>query len=1022
MPATTDGTRAALSLALRAGILAGWMAMLPLAAACGDDAFPAPVDTEKSAARPMDPDEVCRTARLPAGFRLEVFAAEPAVANPIAIDTDARGRVWVAENYSWSGANAGGWSDEFRDRIVVLADEDGDGRHDRRTVFWDRGKRLTSVAVGLGGVFVLDLPNLLFIPDADGDLVPDGPPETILDGFDADAVGHTPANGLKWGPDGWLYGRHGIQATSRIGRPGAGDSQRVAINTGVWRYHPGWKRVEGVLHGMTNSWGFDFDARGELFVINTVIGHLWHVVPGSHVERMYGVDLDPHVHDLIPQVADHVHWDTGEKWSDVRGGISDATDAAGGGHAHIGLLVYQGDDWPREYRDRVYTLNLHGRRINADLLAPRGAGFTASHGPDLAFFADPFFRGMDLVAGADGAVLIADWSDTGECHDHDGVHRSSGRIYRLVHGRPGPRAIDVTTLDGAALRAALLASDQWWSRAAVREWQRRALAGLPVDEDAAWLVATSGADPDPLHRLRCLWALAALDRLPEAALARALHDDDPAVRAWGVRLLADRWTPEGPQPDDAALDVLVRLARTERDSPVPLHLASLLPRLDAGKRFRLATALASHDTFATDPALPRLVWYGIAGLVPHDTPRAVALVKAAKLPSLRRSVARRLADGIESDTEGVTALLAMAAGADSAVAADVCRGLADGLRGWSRATAPAGWSELGPQLASRGGETAAAAVRELDVVFGAGRGAAELRAIAADGNADPVARRQAIRALAPTVPTAGGDWLVALLGDRAVVGEALAALARSDDPAVPAKALERLGILAPADRAALVDLLAARPASAALLVDAVVAGRIRREEISAFHARQIAGFGDGALSARLVDVWGAVRSTPAERRARIDELSAALTPAVLSSADRSRGRAVFTRACASCHVLFGAGRLLGPDLTGSNRRNLDYLLENMVDPGASVAAGFRAETFLLDDGRAVTGVVTAAGDRTLTVRTAQDEVVIERTAIADRRVGSESLMPDNLLGPLSAEEIRDLVAYVAGPDQVPLAP
>jgi len=445
----------------------------------GEDAFPTPVDTEKSTARPMDPLEVCRTARLPAGFRLEVFAAEPAVANPIAIDTDARGHVWVAENYSWSGANAGGWSDEFRDRIVVFADEDGDGRHDRRTVFWDGGRLLTSIAVGLGGVFVLDLPRLLFIPDRDGDLVPDGPPETVLDGFDADAVGHTPANGLKWGPDGWLYGRHGIQATSRIGLPGSGDSQRVAINTGVWRYHPGRKQVEGVLHGMTNSWGFDFDARGELFVINTVIGHLWHVVPGSHVERMYGVDLDPHVHDLIPQVADHVHWDTGEKWSDVRSGISDATDAAGGGHAHIGLLVYQGDDWPAEYRDRVYTLNLHGRRINADLLAPRGAGFTASHGPDLALFADPFFRGMDLVATHDGAVLIADWSDTGECHDHDGVHRSSGRIYRLVHGQPRPRTVDVAALDGAALRAALLATDQWWSRAAVREWQRRALAGVP---------------------------------------------------------------------------------------------------------------------------------------------------------------------------------------------------------------------------------------------------------------------------------------------------------------------------------------------------------------------------------------------------------------------------------------------------------------------------------------------------------------------------------------------------------------
>lgn len=183
--------------------------------------------------------------RLPPGFRLDVFAAEPDIANPIGICTDARGRLWVAENFTWAGAGVGGWDDTLRDRIVVLADRDGDGRHDDRTVFWDQGTRVTSVAVGLGGAWVLDLPHLLFIPDRDADLVPDGPPEIILDGFDETSVGHTPANGLTWGPDGWLWGRHGIQGTSRIGLPGAGDSQRVRINTGVWRYHPATRRREG---------------------------------------------------------------------------------------------------------------------------------------------------------------------------------------------------------------------------------------------------------------------------------------------------------------------------------------------------------------------------------------------------------------------------------------------------------------------------------------------------------------------------------------------------------------------------------------------------------------------------------------------------------------------------------------------------------------------------------------------------------------------------------------------------------
>ena len=378
------------------------------------DEFPAIVNSEKSLAKPMDPSEVVKTAKLPSGFELSVFAAEPNVQNPIAITTDERGRLWVAENYSWSGNGAGGFDGNQRDRIVVLEDQNGDGKHEKRTVFFDNARKLTSIEVGNGGIWALCLPQLLFFPDRNRDDVPDGPAVVMLDGFDADVVGHTPANGLKWGPDGWLYARHGIQATSSIGKPGASDSQRIKINTGVWRYHPIRGDVETVMHGMTNSWGFDFDQHGEMFVINTVIGHLWHVVPGAHVERMYGVDLNPHTYQLIAQTADHVHWDTGEKWNTVQKGMSDKTDAAGGGHAHIGLMIYQGDNWPAEYRHHLYTLNLHGLRINSNRIERQNAGYVGRRAPDHSFFRDPFFRGMDLVTGQDGGVYIADWSDTGD--------------------------------------------------------------------------------------------------------------------------------------------------------------------------------------------------------------------------------------------------------------------------------------------------------------------------------------------------------------------------------------------------------------------------------------------------------------------------------------------------------------------------------------------------------------------------------------------------------------------------------
>src|SRR5260370_399394 len=145
------------------------------------------------------------------------------------------------------------------------------------------------------------------------------------------AVRHNIVDGLKWGPDGWLYGRHGILATSLVGKPGASASQRTPINCGIWRYHPTRKVFEVVAQGTTNAWGFDYDEHGEMFFINTVIGHLWHVVPGAHYRRMYGTGFNPHLYQLIEKTAGHFHCDPGEKWDDIRkGGVSPTTDKAGG--------------------------------------------------------------------------------------------------------------------------------------------------------------------------------------------------------------------------------------------------------------------------------------------------------------------------------------------------------------------------------------------------------------------------------------------------------------------------------------------------------------------------------------------------------------------------------------------------------------------------------------------------------------------------------------------------------------------
>ena len=1009
----------------------GWAALMGvLGVVCGSlwetslmaGDFPQPADTERSTDTPLPAAETAASAKLPAGFRLEVFATEPDVRNPIGFATDGRGRLWVAENYTWAGNGLGVWDDSLRDRVVVFTDVDGDGRHDQRTVFWDGGTRLTSVAVGLGGVWVIDLPQVLFIPDANDDLVPDGPPQVVLDGLDQDSVGHTPANGLTWGPDGWLWGRHGIQGTSTIGRPGAADSQRIQINTGIWRYHPSRRVVEKVMDGMTNSWGTDFDAHGETFVINTVIGHLWHAVFGSHVERMYGTDLEPHVYDLIPQVADHVHWDDGEAWSDVRDGISDSTSAAGGGHAHIGLMIYQGDTWPEAYRGGVLTLNLHGRRINHDQLFPQGIGYTARHGDDLCFMADPFYRGMDLIPAPDGNVYIADWSDTGECHDHDGVLRSTGRIYKLIYGDTEPRpAADLTADDAAALRSHLFAANQWWSRAAVREWQHRSLRGVDLTDDVRWLRAQTAVAENPLHRLRALWALAAIGNgLDPSLLLARLNDEDAFVRSWAVRLLVDHCRRGGAQPEAEVVDALVTTAHEDLAAPVQLHLASAVARLADQDAWRLAAALAGHDAFADDHRQGQLIWFGLAATVERQPLQAAALAAQAELPSLRRTVARRLAGLVEEEPQAAAALLQAAVEADSSVREDLIAGFADGLRGWRQAAPPPGYAALSAALAGKSDEAVRRRLRELDIVFGEGRGLEEVRRIALDGGASAEARREAIAAFAASLPPDGAGVLQGLLGDRSVIAAALAGLAAYDAPNTPEVAFSRLGVFAPADRRALVDLLASRPAYARALLDAVAAGRLKREEVSAFHARQIADFGEDTLTARLVEVWGEVRQSDAERRILIERLRETLTADTLAAADRSHGRGLFARDCATCHVLYGEGRSLGPDLTGSNRNNLDYLLENVVDPSASVGEGFRAATFLLDDGRALTGVVSESDDRTLTIRTANDTLVLDRRAIEEQAVQRKSLMPDGLLAAYADEDIRDLMAYLMATEQVAL--
>ena len=987
---------------------AAWIALFCFRAstACAAEAVTGPAPAE----------QVVAEIEVPEGFRTTLFASEPEVQQPIGIATDERGRLWVAENYTYADQTIN-FDATKRDRIVILEDADGDGRSDRRTVFWDQAQKLTSVEVGYGGVWVLCAPQLLFIPDRNRDDVPDGPPEVVLDGWDQDAVRHNIVNGLRWGPDGWLYGRHGILATSLVGKPGAAESERQRINCGVWRYHPTRRVFEVVAHGTTNPWGFDFDQHGEMFFINTVIGHLWQLVPGAHYERMYGADFNPHLYQLIGQTADHVHWDTGEKWSDIRLTVSDTTSAAGGGHAHSGLMIYQGGNWPDRYRNSMFTLNFHGRRLNNDKLERRGAGYVGLHSDDLFFVKDEWFRGIDLLSGADGAAYIADWSDTGECHEADGVHHASGRIYRLAWGEAkSPGRFDLHERSDLELVALQQDKNDWYVRQSRRLLAERHAAGNDMTAARQALLEMFNSQRDETQQLRAMWALAAIGAVDGDWLLEQLNQPGEHLRVWAVRLLADQET-----LDAATIARFLDLAKRDDSGLVRLYLASALQRMPLEQRWPLAKALASRLEDAGDPQLPLMIWYGLEPAAAADSQQALALCDEPIMPLVRRHIARRITSEIDHGPEEVNELVDVAVRqTEPSSQLDLLRGMSEALDGRRNVTAPHAWNSAAESFSTSPSSDVRDEALQLGVIFGDARAIAELRAVAGNESANAEARRHALRTLAELGGPETLTLLRKLIHDNELANEAIRGLAAYDDAEIPGLILSRYAALDAAGQIAAIDALSSRAAFAKELLRAMGAGVLPSAAISASHARQIAAFNDDTLTAELERLWGSVRPTAADKREQIDRLRIVLDGGKIAAGDASQGRVLFEKTCSSCHVLYGQGKIVGPDLTGSDRHNLNYLLENVVDPSASVGKEFRTTAVLLASGQALSGVVLEKTDQTLQLRTQTEEVTVDLDDVEEMVEQNLSLMPDGLLTQLTDEQIGDLFAYLQTTAQAPL--
>ncbi len=586
-----------------------------------------PMDTYPHAG--LSPREAAPAMTVPTGFSVTLAASEPDVVRPIAFTLDDRGRLWVVEAHTYPVRAPEG---QGRDRILIFEDTDGDGRLDKRKVFTDNLNLVSGIEVGFGGVWVGAAPYLLFIPVKDGTDRPAGPPQVLLDGWGYEDT-HETLNTFTWGPDGWLYGAHGVFTHSKVGKPGAPDSERQRLNAGIWRYHPTRHVFEVFAEGTSNPWGLDFNDYGHAFATACVIEHLYHVIPGARYKRQDGSHFNPHIYEDLETIADHRHW-VGDKGPHAGNGRSGS---AGGGHAHVGAMIYLGGDgWPAEYRNTIFMNNIHGARTNADRLARSGSGYAAAHAPDFLLANDSWSQLLNFRYGPDGSVHVIDWYDKNQCHSKNpDLHQKTlGRIYKIRHESERWSRVDLRALSSEALVDLQLHRNDWYVRHARRILQERG----PDPAVHARLDRLLREQTDETRQLRALWALHVTGGLREARLLELLEAASEHVRGWAVTLLA-----EGRAPSDAAIARFARLAREDRSALVRLSIASALQRTPVEARWDIVAALAAREEDADDQNQPLMVWYAAEPLVPLDMPRALELAERSPLPDLFAFTVRRIA-------------------------------------------------------------------------------------------------------------------------------------------------------------------------------------------------------------------------------------------------------------------------------------------------------------------------------------------------------------------------------------------
>lgn len=962
-----------------------------------------------TSAQGLSPDEAARKMTVPDGCEVTAVASEPLVRQPVCIEFDDRGRLWVIQYLQYP--NPEGLKrvavDRYSrtkydrvpepppkgpkgaDRITILTDTDGDGKYDSGHDFVS-GLNLTSgLAFGHGGVFVLNVPYLLFYPDRNRDDVPDSDPEVLLTGFGMEDA-HSVANSLTWGPDGWLYGCQGSTVTAEI--------RGIEFQQGVWRYHPVTKQFELFCEGGGNSWGLDFDRVGNLLYSTNWGGHvLLHGVQGAYLVKSFakhGALHNPFAYGYFDH-APHENFH--------------------GGHVTVGGIIYQGDSFPASFRGKYIAGDLLGHGVYWHNIQPRSSTVKTSFGGDLIVANDNWFATTDVMMGPDGAVYVSDWYDARTAHPDPDADwdRSNGRIYRVAaKGTKRPQPIDFAQLSTDELLKLHSHPNQWYVRRARMELTNR--------QKGKEALRASVESPDELTALESLWSLNAVGGFDEALALKLLHSPHASVRGWTVRLLGD----SGKISTEMAHH-LDDYAEQEPSVHARQQLAASAARFPAHQALPMINANINRDIDNDDPYIPLLWWWAVEK---HSISGREEVMKRFVRPSLWKSklgretlltrlIRRYTAEGTKEGFDCVVRLL-------NAAPDDAAR---DTL--WQPILL--GWREM-PHT-----------IHDLQRLV-QGHELAKLVHARWQAKPDDITLLQlgiAIGDKAPFGATVQGalnpkldaNRRVVLLG---IVGEAadaslvepllklilskepdavrLAAMktaSRIDDPRIaPALIAAHESTSVPAMQTQIRDLLLGRKSTAFAWLQAIDKGDIPAKVTPNEQVQRIALLEDPQLDELVKKHWGQLGSSRGEKLAEVRRLN---NDVRASAGNLDSGKALFKKHCSTCHQLFGEGTKLGPDLTAANRKDREYMLVSLVDPSSAIRKEYSSVIIETRDGRIVTGLAIARDDAGVTLVNAKNEKTTVLTSdIQELRDSPVSLMPDDLYKQLKPQDLRDLFSYL----------